>query len=1319
MSSFGFSFSETISSEFGSSLHWRGTSGNRRYGEIRSASERISPLVASRTFNPPPSTPPPAALEGGRSRRSSRAERQGGYRAVKEKPQPHRLSIDDLVPKGRQPRHSMEDLLLHLADVERRRDEEFREEMRERKVREEERQRNRALELYTAAPRRRRSVSPPESTRSLPPSPPPEPEPGPGRREEKRAVGPPPVIMGDAVLRRLDNMKRGAEEVAQLRARLKSSCVELRAERASVRSSVASVPPSASIALSSADIPISPSMPVAAQASPQAVPAPHPAASAELEELRGEVAALRRQLAQSEDEWRGEVRRREEAVQDAECRLAAARRDAAAAAAGRQETEQSLAHEARDALRQCAELTERLRVAEAVRDAADADIVQWRNRAAAGSRLPPDPDDGAVLALLRGQVAEWKQRASDSAAAAERAAGQLEGFRSQSAAAADRLKTELEAERAKAGAAGKELRAARDTAIAEASKYRQRAEASEREAASERKKSEQFVARSAAAEAAKESEAEAARQAAERQVQGALSLQRCEEAAAAAAARTAEECERINAELTATRARLQVAEAQVAESRESIQAASGRERDMRSRLENARREAEQALASATALKAELGTSQRKERELGERIADEAATLRKERVAHEQALSDARAEARAAGARAESARREATEGRERLARTLEESGLEIEAAAARTRDERRRREETERKMQLQETELQSARARYDAEVKSLRSLLESRGGEEQRVEKDEAKWQKSLQELRATLADRERRLRRSEDCAELASAEYRARSGIVRDDFLVRAGAAAVLAAGVAGTAGRASRAERRAISERGFQTAEAERARVELRTLRDEREVLERDLRRVEEERQVLQKDLSLDREQHSRAQQDFGKELELSNAALRQRDATISDLRKELNADDRAAREQKLETEREIDSLKAQVRRLAGAEEESAELRQKIRELRARLDGEDPEQSVQGVAVGDTVRVRDSEAEPWQVGLVTDVTDGPRVALDGGRRSFRWRFIQRLRRAQAESSKEGPGLGQRVRVRDSDTEAWRLGVVSELTKDGHALVLVEGASRPFQWSIIEPLDSGAKDKDLLPPPPEAPPQPPAAAGLPGPSFVLGESVQVRDSTQDEWKGGTVVQIPTPSTNGQVVVALQGQEQGFVWKFIRRDSEELLAEREELRRRLVAAECVPLAPGLPVRVRDGRENSLGVVLSLDGPLPLVQQPGGPPRPLREGEWENAQGGDLAAHCAGLWGRLCELERAGAGGEGRTARIGDVVRVRDKGSRDWNTGRVSDMRSSGRPLVTVFGHRSALEWDEIEFEKTGEVWELEQLVDGLRQELVDA
>eukprot|EP01062_Namystynia_karyoxenos_P046420 TRINITY_DN3477_c0_g2_i2.p1 TRINITY_DN3477_c0_g2~~TRINITY_DN3477_c0_g2_i2.p1 ORF type:complete len:1340 (+),score=528.09 TRINITY_DN3477_c0_g2_i2:123-4142(+) len=291
----------------------------------------------------------------------------------------------------------------------------------------------------------------------------------------------------------------------------------------------------------------------------------------------------------------------------------------------------------------------------------------------------------------------------------------------------------------------------------------------------------------------------------------------------------------------------------------------------------------------------------------------------------------------------------------------------------------------------------------------------------------------------------------------------------------------------------------------------------------------------------------------------------------------------------------------------------------------------------------------GDRVQVRDSDREQWRNGEVTSLSGGrPLVKVDGQSRAFTWQQVQLLSEKKEEPKwKEG----DRVRMRDRATEAWREGTVTGLNSQGRPIVKADGASRGFTWEQVEKLTSG---KD----PGKDAPRSAAAA-----SHRVGDRVRVRDSSSQQWREGTVTEV---RTDGRPVVKVDGNARAFTWEYVEPAA---------------SSGAAAWQVGEKVRMRDAESEQWreGVVAEVVGGEPKVKHEGG----SKAFTWKFVERISAAGGSGG----------AVAGSE-RKLQKGDRAKVRDTQQEAWKYGEVTEVDGS-RLKVKVDGQSRAFTWAYVE------------------------
>eukprot|EP00755_Sulcionema_specki_P020268 Sspe_Gene.71499::Locus_42411_Transcript_1_1_Confidence_1.000_Length_1370::g.71499::m.71499 len=111
---------------------------------------------------------------------------------------------------------------------------------------------------------------------------------------------------------------------------------------------------------------------------------------------------------------------------------------------------------------------------------------------------------------------------------------------------------------------------------------------------------------------------------------------------------------------------------------------------------------------------------------------------------------------------------------------------------------------------------------------------------------------------------------------------------------------------------------------------------------------------------------------------------------------------------------------------------------------------------------------VGDRVFVRSNPRERWQAGTVVGMQgEQPLVRVDGAEEAAMWHHIEPYH----EESKRTFFIGDLVRVRDNENEPWRCGKVTGKYKD-KAVVTLDGESRGSTWNFVEVQEGESVDVD-------------------------------------------------------------------------------------------------------------------------------------------------------------------------------------------------------------------------------------------------------
>ena len=364
---------------------------------------------------------------------------------------------------------------------------------------------------------------------------------------------------------------------------------------------------------------------------------------------------------------------------------------------------------------------------------------------------------------------------------------------------------------------------------------------------------------------------------------------------------------------------------------------------------------------------------------------------------------------------------------------------------------------------------------------------------------------------------------------------------------------------------------------------------------------------------------------------------------------------------------------------------------------------------------SSSSLQIGDTVRVRDNEREDWKTGTVTEMRGNkPVVKLQGQSRGFTWTFFEPLEESgdagagQGKSSGGGDvQIGDRMRVRDSDKEDWKVGVVTGM-RGSSPCVKLDGQSRGFAWTFWEPLDGGDKKGSAAaaaaprPAPPQprdggerAPAPPPrggGGGGGGGGSFVIGDRVRVRDNEREDWKTGTVTEV----RGSKPAVKLDGQSRGFTWTFCEPADEKAPAPPQKGGGGGGGGGDDDFVVGDGVRVRDSDAEAWksGTVTDLRGGRPVVSIPG----QSRSFTWTYVvldKGGGGPDDGAAPRPPRDEKNAAPAAAECKF-NVGDRVRVKDSPAEEWKPGTVVSVNQSGQAVVRIQGQSRGFTWTIVDF-----------------------
>eukprot|EP01063_Lacrimia_lanifica_P000096 TRINITY_DN10041_c1_g3_i1.p1 TRINITY_DN10041_c1_g3~~TRINITY_DN10041_c1_g3_i1.p1 ORF type:complete len:1627 (+),score=667.25 TRINITY_DN10041_c1_g3_i1:121-5001(+) len=352
-------------------------------------------------------------------------------------------------------------------------------------------------------------------------------------------------------------------------------------------------------------------------------------------------------------------------------------------------------------------------------------------------------------------------------------------------------------------------------------------------------------------------------------------------------------------------------------------------------------------------------------------------------------------------------------------------------------------------------------------------------------------------------------------------------------------------------------------------------------------------------------------------------------------------------------------------------------------------------------EKAKKGYAVGDRVRVRDTEREEWRSGTVRSMTPSgkPSVVIDGQQKAFTWNMVEPMGEGsgekQASSSSDAKfAVGDRVRVRDTELEQWRMGTVESIA-GAKVMVRTDTQHRAFTWNFVEKVDT-ASDRPV--------------ASSSNRGFEVGDRVRVRDSEREPWKHGTVER----ASGTTPMVKVDGQARAFTWAAC-----EHLPEAK-------ASNSSKWEMGDKVRVRDSAAEQWrpGIITSVSGDRPLVKTHGGQRslawamiepdntqeptfkigdkvlvRDSEKEEWKNATVESVTPHVMAKTAMASRAFTWAMIKKDETAKFaeGDRVRFRDSEKDDWKKGTVKSINSNGQPLVQGDGQARAFLWNFVEKE----------------------
>ena len=329
---------------------------------------------------------------------------------------------------------------------------------------------------------------------------------------------------------------------------------------------------------------------------------------------------------------------------------------------------------------------------------------------------------------------------------------------------------------------------------------------------------------------------------------------------------------------------------------------------------------------------------------------------------------------------------------------------------------------------------------------------------------------------------------------------------------------------------------------------DAERAKE--REKEDEKE-RERERERDRDRERERDRERDRDREHEREREREREREQERERDALvrRQEDERLAAKRQDDERREREEKDREKEREREQASQSSRERE---RERERERKRQHDRERER-----EPEFSV-----GDAVQVRDTENEVWRGGTVTAVTAGrPSVQITGQGKSFTWNFCEKEK-----SPAHTFAVGDRARVRDTEKEPWRQGVVATVT-GSRVTVRIDGQKSDYTFNMIAPPDEDSprtiaeqKAKAMAASASSGAEQDAqvclwqAALALsrnsshpthPPTQFRKGDRVRVRDGANEDWRKGTVRSLRASESGAPTpMVCLDGQLSDFAWTLV-------------------------------------------------------------------------------------------------------------------------------------------------------------------------------
>jgi len=343
-------------------------------------------------------------------------------------------------------------------------------------------------------------------------------------------------------------------------------------------------------------------------------------------------------------------------------------------------------------------------------------------------------------------------------------------------------------------------------------------------------------------------------------------------------------------------------------------------------------------------------------------------------------------------------------------------------------------------------------------------------------------------------------------------------------------------------------------------------------------------------------------------------------------------------------------------------------------------------LDKEEKKEEKKGeFSVGDRVKVRDGDTQPWQHGEVTDLRGSkPVVKIDGQSRGFTWAYVEHDKKeAAAAAASTKYSVGDRVKMKDQESEQWKHGIVAEVLSDGQVKIKHEGGNRAFKWAFVEPVVDSST-----------------------PAFyVKGERVKVRDRGNEDWREGEV------TDEGQKPkVRVDSATRSFQWNHVERLMKK--GDRVKVKDTGTAqwrkGQITGYSAGKPLVTVDGQNQGFhfSYVEPDTGTPPQTAATG----PFKVGEKVRMRDSDKDAwrngEVTGFAGNQPQVRQEGltrsftykfverASTSTATLKVGDMVRMRDGATEKWRKGKITEMRG-GQPAVQEEGHARAFTWSFVE------------------------